>query len=312
MLQLTIVKNKLEQGDIDLAKIGNVKTAGNRFNLRSQWYNQIKKTDAVNSVLGSLSNVLVTTWGGLFMGIGTLGIGVFLIVKLVTANGAKTLVANIPAILMVVIGFILIALNVVLTNPTMGSQLKVSLRFIAYKVANFSTRHKHQSLRNTYRISSDDPDVIEINARGRRQYMAMYQVRGTISPVTFDDELERLERVNGQLLTNLGRDVQITKLVEVQTARVMPVALPKNATQGMRDLAKKQYQVARVIPDNQQLTSYIMIIAPSTRTLYEHLPFVETAFSQGLVISSQRLSGEKAKKEISKVYGTDEIKQSQD
>ncbi len=115
------------------------KTAGNRFNLRSEWYNQIKKVDSVSNVLGSLSNVLVTTWGGLFMGMGTLALGMFLIIKMITANGMHTLVANIPAIILVLIGTILIALNVALTNPSLGAQIKVSLRFLALKFLGTQT-----------------------------------------------------------------------------------------------------------------------------------------------------------------------------
>jgi hypothetical protein len=278
-------------------------TAGNRANLRSEWYNQIKKTDSVTSILGPLSNVLVTTWGGLFMGMGSLGLGIFAIVKLVTANGTHTLIANIPAILLVLIGTILITLNVVLTNPAMGSQIKVSLRFLAFKLANYSKRGKYQSLRDLYRISKDDANVIETSASGRRKYMAVYQVRGIVSPVTFDNELERMERVNGDMLSNLGRDTQIDKIVTIQKARVLMPVLPKNATPGMRELAQRQYNLARSIPDNQQLTSHIIIVAPSIKTLYDRLNFVETAFRNGLVISYSRLSGEQSKKEIHKIYG---------
>lgn len=279
------------------------KTAGNRFNLRSEWYNQIKKVDSVSSVLGSLSNVLVTTWGGLFMGMGTLALGLFLIIKMITANGMHTLVANIPAIILVLIGTVLIALNVVLTNPSLGSQIKVSLRFLAFKISGYANRGKYQTLRDLYRISRDDENVIETNAGGRRRYMAMYQVRGVVSPVTFEDELSRLESVNASMLSNLGRDTQIDKIVTVQKAQTLMPVLPKNATEGMRELAKRQYDLASGISDNQQLMSHIIIVAPSIHTLYDRLTFVENAFNSGLVISYNRLSGQMAKKEIRRIYG---------
>ena len=50
---------------------------GNRFNLRSQSWRMIKRISGL-SHMGSITDFLVTTWLGILVGLGILGIGLYL------------------------------------------------------------------------------------------------------------------------------------------------------------------------------------------------------------------------------------------
>ena len=108
--------------------------SGNRFSLRAKSSDQIKRLDSLSNSLGAVGDILVSTWGGIIMGILTLGLGGFLIFRAVTANNMSTLVQNIVPIIFILIGSILIALNVIMTNPSMGSQFFVSFKFVVSKI----------------------------------------------------------------------------------------------------------------------------------------------------------------------------------
>ncbi|GAA3265388.1 hypothetical protein GCM10017706_28030 [Lactococcus lactis subsp. hordniae] len=84
--------------------------------------------------------MLVTTWLGLILTILVLAMGIALIGHAIFANSMATVVANIPAIILILIGTILISLNSVVTNPAMGLQVIVSLKFLNKRMRNGGTK----------------------------------------------------------------------------------------------------------------------------------------------------------------------------
>src|SRR5699024_3406557 len=110
------------------------KFAGNKYSLRAKSGHTIKRIDAISKSLGALGDLLVTTWLGIALSAVTLGAVAFMIVHAITANGFATFVPNIPAISLILVGSLLISINVLMTNPSMGSQFIVSMKFVIEKI----------------------------------------------------------------------------------------------------------------------------------------------------------------------------------
>ena len=280
--------------------------SGNRFSLRSKARNQIQRIDALSSSLGAVGEALVSTWAGILSGIVALSLGVFLALFALSANKGATFLQNLPYAIIILVCTLPIAINIVMTNPSMGSQFMVSAKFLYRKISNYSSNGKTKFLK-MFRFAennNDMDDIIENNANGRskRMSMAVYRVRGAVSPVSFEDELQRLERLDRQLLTNLDRDTIRVTINSVQKADVSPIPLPKNATPSMIRRRDNMYNQIQTLRNNQQLRTTVIIARYSPGTLRVRLPLVERVFDNGLVVSYKRLNGEEAKKEVKRIY----------
>ncbi|EKZ0201714.1 hypothetical protein QPI79_002213 [Enterococcus faecalis] len=278
--------------------------SGNRFSLRAKSSDQIKRLDSLSNSLGAVGDILVSTWGGIIMGILTLGLGGFLIFRAVTANNMSTLVQNIVPIIFILIGSILIALNVIMTNPSMGSQFFVSFKFVVSKIKKNTDSGKTVDFK-PYRFYKNDPQksIIEAVYKGKLRYLAIYRVRGAVSPVTFEKDLELLASLDRQSLTNMEKDSLLTTINSVQATKVSPKQLPKNATSSMIKRRDMRYNITANLPYNQQLKTIVIVVAPTPDILRVRSESLENSFSKGLVIGYLRLCGADAQKEINDIYG---------
>lgn len=275
--------------------------AGNRFSLRSKPYNQIKRIDALSNNFGAIGEFLVSTWGGIMIGIVTAGFGAIASFLTLSSNGGATAIANIIPALLILIGSLALAINVIMTNPSMGSQLIVSVKFLFDKIQNNSKRGKTEPLR-IFRLNDEQSDVLERLVKGRMTYTAVFSVRGTVSPVSFREELLQLERLNRQWLVNMERDTVVTCTNAVQKAHVEPIPLPRNATPAMVARRDAMYQRINTLRKNQQLKTTITIKAGNLATLQERVAITERIFNGGLVVGYTRLHGDDLKAEVKRIY----------
>lgn len=277
---------------------------GHKFSLRAKSTDQIKRIDWISNSLGSVGDFLVSTWGGIVMGIGTLGGISMLVANAITANSMNTLIQNIGPIILLVIGGLLITVNVVMTNPSAGSQFFVSLKFISAKFNKHAKSGHIQPLR-AFKFYADDEkqEVIETTYKGRTRYMAIYNVQGLVSPTTFEEDLQALAIVDKQLLTAMERDTVLTTVNSIQQTKVHRKRLPNNATPAMKAQRDLQYRITSELPHNQQLRTVMVVNAPNVDILRARVDSLEIAFNNGLVIGYMRLGGRAAKRAIKNIYG---------
>lgn len=278
--------------------------AGNRYSLRAKTYHMIKRVDFISNRLKTLGDLLVTTWLGLILAVLVLAGGGLLIGKAIFSNNMATAIQNIPAIILFLIGTILICINVMMTNPSMGIQIVVSTKFIIKKLRGQQTSGINVDLR-PFRFTEDitNKSVVETVLDKEPKYLAMYRVKGTVSPVTFQNELNKLASLNHQLLANLERDTILTTINSVQSSKVELKELPTNATPAMKRKRDINYMVTSNLKFNQQLDTLVVLACPNLDVLRSRMEALETVFRRGLVIGWYQLVDEELKKEFNTVYG---------
>lgn len=287
-----------------MARRDYMRFAGNRYSLRARSGHMIKRIDAVSKSLGPLGDLLVTTWLGIAMAIVTLGVGAALITNAVLANNFVTLVPNLPGIALILVGSLLVALNVLMTNPSKGSQFIVSTKFVYKKVKNRGQGDKTIDFKPfKFAEGIETQSVVESRINGQEQYLVMYQVKGVVSPVTFDNDLNELARLDEQLLTAIEKDTILTTVCSVQASKVELKKLPKNATEAMKRKRDINYAITSGLRYNQQLKTIVVLSVPNFDVLRARIESLETVFRKGLVIGYRRLEGEELKNAFNDIYG---------
>lgn len=279
--------------------------AGNRYSLRAKSYHMIKRVDFISNRLGYLGDLLVTTWLGVILTVLTLAGGIGLISKAIMANNMLTAIKNLPAVGLFLVGTLLICLNVLMTNPSMGLQIVVSSKFIVDKI-----KKRHEGRLGVsvdfkpFKFAEDivNKSVVETVFYKETQFLVMYRVRGSVSPVTFENELNNLAQLNHQLLTSIERDTIVTVVNSVESSKVEPKKLPKNATTAMKRKRDINYKVASSIDFNQQLETIVVVYCPNLDVLRSRMDSIETVFRRGLVIGYVQLADDALKKEFNRIY----------
>ena len=280
------------------------KFAGNKYSLRAKSGHAIKRIDAISKSLGALGDLLVTTWLGIAMSAVTLGAGAFMIVHAITANGFATFVPNIPAIALILVGSLLISINVLMTNPSMGSQFIVSMKFVIEKIKDRGNGGRTVDFRPfKFAEGIESQSVVEARINNKEVYLVMYRVKGAVSPVTFSAELNRLAKLENQLLTNIERDTVLSTINSVQSSKVEQKKLPSNATEAMKRKRDINYGITSGLNYNQQLKTLVVLSAPNLDVLRGKMESLHSVFRQGLVISYSRLKGNELKKAYNDIYG---------
>lgn len=275
---------------------------GNRVSLRSRPQNQVHQIPFLVNLMGPLADVLTTTWGGILMGIATLAAGGFILFNYITANGMHTAIPDIPAMILLIIGVVLIAVNVASTNPSFGSQFLVSLQFVRNEYRNHQQKGTHQQLR-PFKFVDPDQRILETPTKnGKFRYLIAYQVRGVISPTSFSAELHYFEDLDKQLLSSLERDTLLVTVNSVQAAHIKPKPLPDNQTMSMIQRRNAINIVANNLPYNQQLKTLMIINAPNLQVLETRNNYLLNVFNNGLVIGYSPLSGRALQQAIRENY----------
>ncbi|WP_221642238.1 hypothetical protein [Listeria booriae] len=276
--------------------------AGNKYSLRAKTWHMIKRIDFISNRLGAMGDLLVTTWMGIILSLLTLAAGGFGIVQGIISNGMHTALVNTPAMLLILIGSLLIALNFLMTNPSMGLQVVVSIRFLFLKTKDKEGKKSFEF--NPFRFVEgiESKSVLETIVEGQSRFLVVYSVRGAVSPVCFDNDLNELAGLNSRLLFNIERDTVLGTLISIQSSKVEEKTLPPNATEAMIRKRDINYDVTSKLQYNQQLQTLVVISAPSLDVLRSRIESVEVIFRQGLVIGYSRLQGEDARKAMQEIY----------
>lgn len=278
--------------------------AGNRTNLRSKPMGQIHRIGGISKVLnGNLGDFLVSTWGNAFLAVGILGVGGILIFFIIRNASFEIFAQNILPMLLMILGLLFLALNAVLTNPVQGSQIIVSAKFLRNKLRQVHKAGEREMFAPFRFLPGDESQsIVQQQYKNKNYYMAVYNVRGTVSPVTFDEDLEIAGMADSNLLKNSGRDTLIDTVVSVDKTTVRKRMLPINATPDMVAKRNMQYEITHGLPNNQQIKSTVIVVAPSVELLRERSGQFEAACQRGLVIGYQRLTGKVCKKRFKTIF----------
>ncbi|HIB1874855.1 TPA: hypothetical protein ACWWCX_002365 [Enterococcus faecium] len=278
--------------------------SGNRFSLRAKTNHIIKRLDFVSNHLGPLGELLVSTWESLAITIIPIGLGIFLVGYIGFAERGNLIKENaIPSIL-IILGVLLVSLNTLMVNPSYGSQFVVSIKFLLAKLKSGHSSEKIVNL-NIFKFSKEiiEKNVIETEVNGKEIYLVMYDVRGSVSGITFDSELERLAFLDSQLLSNFERDTILSTINSIQPTKIVEKKLPKNATEDMIKKRNMNHKIVSSLKYNHKIDTKIMIAAPNFDVLRERIDSIEKVFQQGLVIGYRRLKGKELKKNFNEIYG---------
>ncbi|NUF98973.1 hypothetical protein [uncultured Lactobacillus sp.] len=273
---------------------------GNRFNLRSQSWRMIKRISGL-SHMGSITDFLVTTWLGILVGLGILGIGLYGTVFIIKQNDMQTLWQNLGIASIYTLGVFFIAFNALLTNPSHGLQIIVSMKFLIHKLI-YRKLMGFTKLKN-FRIwpGDESQSIIEQNIDGKSQYISIFRTRGIVSPVSFEEEKAMASTLNKQMLTNLEDDTLVIKMISIEDAEIKPKPIPPNATPAMVKKINEQYLVTTKKKDNRQLQTTLFLVAPTPAILNSRIQTTIRAMEAGLVMNYSLLCGEEAKKAIAKI-----------
>ena len=274
---------------------------GNRFNLRSQPWRMIKRISGL-SHMGSIMDFLVTTWLGILVGLGILGLGLYGAFFIIKQNDMQTFWQNLSIASIYTIGVLLIALNALLTNPSHGLQIIVSFKFLIHKLI-YRRLMTYTKLKN-FRIwpGDESQSVIEENIEGKSQYISVFRTRGIVSPVSFEEEKAMASTLNKQMLTNLENDTLVVKMISIEDAEIKPKPIPPNATPAMIKKINKQYLMTTKKKDNRQLQTTLFLVSPTPAILNSRIQTTIRAMEAGLVMNYSLLSGEEAKKTFAKIF----------
>lgn len=278
--------------------------SGNKFSLRSKPLDQIKRIDVITKLAPKVGDILVTTWSNVILVIATLGVGALWVSKILSTDHFAVIIPNLVPLIFVAVGFLLVAFNVALTNPSFGSQFSTSLSFLRGKYAKRGQKGKKIKVR-PYRLVDIEgiQEVVETRYKKNERFMMVYQVRGSVSPVSFDGELEQYAKLNASLLANIDTDATLDSINAIQNAEVHQKTLGKNATPEMIRRRNANYRTVKELKHNQQLKTLVVITSRTLNGLYNKADTLENAFNRGLVIGYMRLDGKELKKALNSIFG---------
>ena len=277
--------------------------SGNKMSLRSEALDQIKRIDSISQSMGSLGDFLVSTLLSILASL--VIFAVFPLIALGVAVKGAGLITNAIPFVGVLIGSFLVALNALFVNPSQGSQLLISIRYI---LSQFGDNNKRYWRKDRYfRFSTKDPEraVLERKYKGRTHYTLVYKVQGTVSQTSFDDDLLYLKEVNKNAIDGLEKDTVRTTINFIGIPRTKPKTLNSNATREMQLRQKTLSRIVTGLQDTQVLETYIVLDNESYESLMKKARAHEVFFNQGMVVTYHMLKGDELKKLINKLYAND-------
>lgn len=276
--------------------------SGNKFSLRGKPTDILKRISAISDHMGALGDILVSTWGSIIISLLVLIVGLFAIVFVVFQYKAIIL-KNIPAIILMFIGTICIALQFLLIDPSEGSQIMVSVRFLQRKFKQLTESKAFVKLRPFRFVSEiETKDVIQKPVRGRLEYIAGYSVTGVVSPTSFEDDLEYYVQREAGVLANLERDTTLTTTVSISKVKPKKLDVPSNASQGMLIERQQRYQRIAKNVNNKKIVTNMFLTAPTLETLQKRRQNLEAQLAGGLVVGYSRLANRDFKKALKDIY----------
>lgn len=268
--------------------------SGNKMSLRSTASKQIKRINFISNHLGALGDMLTSTWQSVLTSI--LALSVPIVFGLPYALQTPIALKNTIPLILIIIGSILLALNVLMINPSQGSQAVVSFKY--WKKLIEGNNHQNLLRINSYRFyrRSLDKTILESLYKRHRHYVAVFKVQGSVSETSFENDLIALRSLNKGVLKSMDRQTVRSTINFVGTPRIQKKQVAANATPEMRGRAYDLKMIADDMNDVQTLETYIVLDSKSPRKLQKEINNHINYFSKGLVVTAKLLQGEELKK----------------
>lgn len=278
--------------------------AGNKMSLRQTAFTIVHRVEFISNMLGPLGDMLSSTWISIILSIVVGGfsiIGALLLVALGT--GLNNLGNVLLPFIAIVLGAALLTINVLMVNPSQGSQFKVSFRYWINELYDSKKGYRIKLKPFAFSKKSEEKDIIEQIFDGKRYYFTVIKIQGKVSQTSFDSDLLALSDLNKDSLGALERDTQRTVVNYIGTPHIKEKVLPSNATPAMKRRLETLSRVINELDDAQTLETYMILASKNYKILrvkrnnqFKHL-------NAGLVTTAYQIKGTEAKKVIKKLLG---------
>ncbi|MHB9953627.1 hypothetical protein [Ligilactobacillus murinus] len=278
--------------------------AGNKMSLRQTAFTIVHRVEFISNILGPLGDMLSSTWISIILSIVVGGfsiIGALLLVALGT--GLNNLGNVLLPFIAIVLGAALLTINVLMVNPSQGSQFKVSFRYWINELYDSKKGYRIKLKPFAFSKKSEEKDIIEQIFDGKRYYFTVIKIQGKVSQTSFDSDLLALSDLNKDSLGALERDTQRTVVNYIGTPHIKEKVLPSNATPSMKRRLETLSRVINELDDAQTLETYMILASKNHKILrvkrnnqFKHL-------NAGLVTTAYQIKGTEAKKVIKKLLG---------
>lgn len=278
--------------------------AGNKMSLRQTAFTIVHRVEFISNMLGPLGDMLSSTWISIILSIVVGGfsiIGALLLVALGT--GLNNLGNVLLPFIAIVLGAALLTINVLMVNPSQGSQFKVSFRYWINELYDSKKGYRIKLKPFAFSKKSEEKDIIEQIFDGKRYYFTVIKIQGKVSQTSFDSDLLALSDLNKDSLGALERDTQRTVVNYIGTPHIKEKVLPSNATPAMKRRLETLSRVINELDDAQTLETYMILASKNYKILrvkrnnqFKHL-------NAGLVTTAYQIRGTEAKKVIKKLLG---------
>lgn len=274
------------------------------MSLRQTAFTIVHRVEFISNILGPLGDMLSSTWISIILSIVVGGfsiIGALLLVALGT--GLNNLGNVLLPFIAIVLGAALLTINVLMVNPSQGSQFKVSFRYWINELYDSKKGYRIKLKPFAFSKKSEEKDIIEQIFDGKRYYFTVIKIQGKVSQTSFDSDLLALSDLNKDSLGALERDTQRTVVNYIGTPHIKEKVLPSNATPSMKRRLETLSRVINELDDAQTLETYMILASKNHKILrvkrnnqFKHL-------NAGLVTTAYQIKGTEAKKVIKKLLG---------
>lgn len=274
------------------------------MSLRQTAFTIVHRVEFISNMLGPLGDMLSSTWISIILSIVVGGfsiIGALLLVALGT--GLNNLGNVLLPFIAIVLGAALLTINVLMVNPSQGSQFKVSFRYWINELYDSKKGYRIKLKPFAFSKKSEEKDIIEQIFDGKRYYFTVIKIQGKVSQTSFDSDLLALSDLNKDSLGALERDTQRTVVNYIGTPHIKEKVLPSNATPAMKRRLETLSRVINELDDAQTLETYMILASKNYKILrvkrnnqFKHL-------NAGLVTTAYQIRGTEAKKVIKKLLG---------
>ena len=277
--------------------------SGNKMSFRSSAMDQIKRVPWISKNLGVLGDMLTSTFKSILFAaiVAALPVVVSIPLAFQSCDGANA-GKNVIFFVLSTIGSIMLGLNILMINPSQGSQLKVSFKFIS-RMINDSHMKELQDVK-PYRFYRNDRSkaTLESRYKRKRRYTSIFQVQGAISRTSFEDDLVQLRNLQRDLMKTMQRDTVRTTINYIGVPKIKRKVVAENATPEMKARAYDLANVINDLGDMQVLKTYIVLNSNNPRNLQKEVDNHMHYFGKGLTVTAKLLAGDELKRTMMQLF----------
>ena len=278
-------------------------TSGNKMSLRSTSMNQIKRVAWISNHLGALGDLLTSTFKSILLAAAVAVLPIILDFLIAfKACGGATASKNIAPFVLVIIGTLLLAINVLMINPSQGSQIMVSFKYLNRVVNDSHMRELREIKPYRFYKKAHDKTILETKYKRQRRYISVFRVQGAVSKTSFAGDLEILRNLQRDLFKTMDRDTVRTTINFIGIPKIKRKRVAANATPEMKARAYDLAEVIKQLDGMQILKTYVVLSNRSPRNLQKEVDNHMNYFGKGLTVTSKLLSGNELKRTIHSLF----------